>query len=217
MIEDENSKPTNIDVIKEMIKDYKIDVTEVPKLLYAERSRILIDQRGPVLTIDTTKLSLFETQAKEMTPTEKLKFDGYGDWEFNATMVHSAYFPSRQELNEFLVNQYVVDLNKAKHYKSDKISIDELGIMGTMKRFSLNLDYYLSNWEELEKNLGRKVDKNRERTEREWKLLSDELFYNLMCSIFGGPLPIDDQQDKDGKKFMITDFQSTVDGTLFHA
>jgi hypothetical protein len=86
--------------------------------------------------------------------------------------------------------------------------------MGIMERFSINLDYYLANWEELEKDLGRKVDKNLERTEAEWKRLSDELFYNLMCRIFGGPLDID-QQDQDGKKFIITDFHSFDDICLY--
>ena len=60
MINDENSDPTNIDLIKKMIEDYDIDVTEVPRLLFAETSRIMIDKRGP---IDPNKLSLFETQA----------------------------------------------------------------------------------------------------------------------------------------------------------
>ena len=61
--DDENSIPTNIDLIKQMIKDYDIDVTEVPRLMFADCSRLLIDERGPVLTIDTDKLSLFEDQA----------------------------------------------------------------------------------------------------------------------------------------------------------
>ena len=219
MIKDEDSipTPTNVDLIKQMIKDYDIDVTEVPRLLFADCLRLLIDERGPVLTIDTDKLSLFEDQAISMTPTQKLKFDGYGDWEFNATMVHSAYFATREEVDDFLVPEFTIDPNNTRKEWRDKISIEEIGTMGGMKYFSLNLDYYLSNWEELEKDLDRPVDKNLDRTETEWKQLSDELFYKQMCRIFGGPLAIDDEQDEDVKKFMITDFNITVDGGYFHA
>ena len=63
----------------------------------------MIDERGPIITIEQNKLSLFEAQAEEMTRIQKLKFDGYGDWELNATMIHSAYFASRQEVDEILV------------------------------------------------------------------------------------------------------------------
>ena len=101
--------------------------------------------------------------------------------------------------------------------KIDKISIEEIGTMGFMKCFSLNLEYYLANWEELEKDFGRSVEKNLERTEAEWKQLSDELFYKLMFRIFGGPLDIDDEQGQDVKKFMITDFHIFIDGGYFHA
>jgi hypothetical protein len=134
-------------------------------------------------------------------------------------MVHSAYFATRKEVDDdFLVPEFTIDRNNTIEEWRDKISIEELGTMGGMKCFSLNLDYYLANWEELEKDLGRSVERNLERTETEWKQLSDELFYKQMCRIFGGPLDIDDdEQGEDGKKFVITDFHITIDGGYFHA
>jgi hypothetical protein len=162
MIKDENSDPTDIDIIKKMMEVYDINVTEVPRLLFAETSRIMIDERGPIVTIEPNKLSLFETQAEEMTRIQKLKFDGYGDWELNATMIHSAYFASRQEVDEFLAPEFTIDRKNTIEEKRDKISIEEIGTMDGMKCFFLNLEYYLANWEELEKDLGRSVEKSRE-------------------------------------------------------
>ena len=65
-----------------------------------------------------------------MTRTQKLKFDGYGDWELNATMVHSAYFASRQEVDEFLAPEFTIDRKNTIEEKIDKISIEEIGTMG---------------------------------------------------------------------------------------
>ena len=47
---------------------------------------------------------------------------------------------------------------------------------------SCNMEYYLNNREELEKDLNRKVTNECELKEEK---LEQELFYNLMCKWFG--------------------------------
>ena len=58
MIAEEKRTPTNIEMIKGMIKEGNLDLIDIAKLLYAEDSSVLIDEKGPRVTIDTSNLGL---------------------------------------------------------------------------------------------------------------------------------------------------------------
>jgi len=102
--------------------------------------------------------------------------------------------------------------------------IEEAFDAAKIKRVSFDFDYYLAHLDELERDLGPPIDKDHVQTapKEELKQLSDELFYRLMCQIFGGPLDLDDNKNQNqasgkGKKCMLTDFRMlSEDGNATH-
>ena len=201
MNEAKAKEPTNKLLIKEKIKSQNFELSNVPENLFANCSEVRVDEKGPISTIDLNGPK-GTYQRMQMSITDKLKLDASGEWDFSVSMIHSAYFDSREEMDLFFCpeseRQICSDMEQYK--QKENISINEAFEVSKLEVVSANLDYYSKHPDELRKDLGRDIVENIIIDEK----LMDELFYNQMCKIFGGPLPSDG--DANDRKFMLTDF-----------
>ena len=194
-------EPTNKLLIKDKIKSKNFRFSYVPENLFADCSEVRVNDKGPISTIDLNGPK-GTYQRMQMSITDKLKLDASGEWDFSVRMIHSAYFDSREEMDLFFCPEserlIFSDMKQYKH--KENISIDEAFKVSRLEVVSANLDYYSKHLNELRKDLGRDIAENIIIDEK----LMDELFYNQMCKIFGGPLPSDG--NANDRKFMLSDF-----------
>ena len=87
--------------------------------------------------------------------TNKLKADSDGEWNCIIGMINRKYFDSREALDKLFVAIDSVDRSREKQFQqiSLKQALEYLNV-----RISCNMDYYLSNKKELEKDLNRQID-----------------------------------------------------------
>ncbi len=112
--------------------------------------------------------------------THKLKQSSYGDLQFHIGMIHIKHFDSR----EILDNLYVYKSRQSFSPNFERISIDK-----ALQHFdidlSCNMDYYLTNKNEIEKDLNKKIVDLDLNNDYQMRKLEKELFYNQMCKLFG--------------------------------
>jgi hypothetical protein len=114
--------------------------------------------------------------------TNKLIADSDGEWNCIIGMINRKYFDSREALDKLFVAIDSVDRSREKqfHQISLKQALEYLNV-----RISCNMDYYLSNKKELEKDLNRQIDNLDLNDEIILKKLEAELFFKQMCELFG--------------------------------
>jgi hypothetical protein len=150
------------------------------------------------------------TDVVKNVPTPKLTATGSGDWLAFVTMVHSGYFSSRDRCDELLIP------TDQRVETSQCIKANTISLKGALEKMnielSVNMDYYLQNTSEMDADLGYKVsDRFQLNNKQAMRKLGDELFYKVLCSVFGKE-SADDQLEVDGeeklseKSFVIRDF-----------
>jgi hypothetical protein len=114
--------------------------------------------------------------------TNKIKADSDGEWNCIIGMINRKYFDSREALDRLFVAIESVDRSREKQFQqiSLKQALEYLNV-----RISCNMDYYLSNKKELEKDLNRQIDYLDLNDEIILKKLEAELFFKQMCELFG--------------------------------
>ncbi|XP_018019939.1 uncharacterized protein LOC108676381 isoform X2 [Hyalella azteca] len=110
----------------------------------------------------------------------KLKASSYGDYYCALELMPSSYFESREKLDYLYSllwqNDPSFDPNEPVE-TIEKIPLEEALELLTVT-LSCNMEYYLANRDEMEKDLGRKLDSFNAEDESFMKRLERELFYN---------------------------------------
>jgi len=64
-----------------------------------------VNKKGLISTIDPDAPKGLDMRDNDMILNEKLKMEALGDWELSVCMIHSDYFDSREELDEFFCKE----------------------------------------------------------------------------------------------------------------
>lgn len=125
---------------------------------------------------------------------EKFKTKGYGDFAFYIKVINMNLFANREEFDEAVMPTYLRD-GMPSSSKIEAISIEEA--IGLFVNIECNMSYYLSNRDEIEKDLKRQISE----AELSTPMIEKELFLNLMCKIFKS-----ERKDQDENSFMLKEF-----------
>ena len=184
------SNQQSVNKIRDMFKAEKgYGWASIPAVLVIDNGAVLANMApsyNPEHLFES--LQSFECN-KYLTACNKLKADGgYGDWEISVRIIHSDYFESREQCDDFFSNERdISEFYLRKYGHLERISIDDV-----FETFSVevtaNLDYYLNgHMDELAEDLDRPISATflSNATGDDLKLLSQELYYKLMCKMFG--------------------------------
>lgn len=201
----------SIELIREKFKTYVYKLYSIPNILYADFKGVFVHESAPypdiVFELDNP---YSETAMKGNLLEPRLKAKSYGDWEFSVIVVPANYFESRDQLEERMMEKSFREVGP------HCISASEIPIREAMKAMkvdlSTNLDYCLNNKDQIESDLNCKIPHDLEmNNELAVKRLEQEIFYKMMCKIFGRE-SADDQVVVDGneqlyeKSFLVRDF-----------
>ena len=177
----------------------KYTLHQVPRLLDIEHSGVHVHKDG--LQQDIIKSQEFINWEDNRVLIPKLKGSSYGAFYLDIGLIGTQYFKSREKLDSLYANEW-----------SDADDSDDSGPLFMRERISLkealellevtissNMDYYLANRAEMEKDLGKKLDSLDLSDESVLKQLEGQLFDNQMTKIFG-------EEEGDGGAVILTDF-----------
>ena len=108
-------------------------------------------------------------------------------------MINTKYFETREKLDALYSEEYPKDDPVTK---VERISLAEALKFLTVT-ISSNMEYYLSNWDEMEKDLGRSLNNLDVNNEDLMQRLEAELFYNQAIKIFGEDVDGNDNITKE--------------------
>ena len=183
-------KSSDIELEDDLLEKEKFKLLKIyglklaPRILYMEPTSVNINQSR----LYTKKIDELETRYKERENdgtirTKKLKASSFGDWQFHIEMINKKYFENRDQFDN------EVTCNKKSDYSDECAMIERISIKKAIKLchvdFSINMKYYLKNLDELKKDLKRDISNINLNDKLSVKELEDELFYNLMCELFG--------------------------------
>ena len=181
---------TDVMSIKEKFKNHEFTLGHSPRILEMDHTRIFINKDAP----NPNELASFQDflSYREETRllTHKLKVESYGDWEMGISVISTIYFDDRHSLDKF----YCRFFDEYEEFGTISIrdAIYECGV-----EISCNMDFYLKHPTEIELDLNRSVDVCLIKDDAEaMQRLEEELFYNLMCSLFGEDVD-DDYLEKE--------------------
>ncbi|XP_047736558.1 uncharacterized protein LOC108676497 isoform X2 [Hyalella azteca] len=146
---------------------------------------------------------------EESYPTQKLKSSSFGDYEFNLGIIPSRYFESREKLDSLYSQQWQYE--EPFHLDEGVETVEKISFQKALElltmTISCNMDFYLANHEEMEKDLGRKLGNFDRDDEKLVKGLEEELFYNQVIKMIG------ESEDDDRATFtvMLKDFRKLLD------
>lgn len=172
------------DSIKEKLERGIYSLSRAPRILDMDVcGNIYVNRRGPY---PDEKESLEDMDWEEdKLRTQKLQADSDGEWNFLAGIINAKHFDSRESCDALFVGKNEPGhslLSHVEHGISFKKALKLLNV-----EISCNMDYYLSNKVEIENDLNRKLDASIDLNDKVLvKKLEAELFYTLMCKLFGG-------------------------------
>ena len=127
--------------------------------------------------------------------TNKLRVNSYGDWEMKVCAIDKHLFENRHELDVLFLQHSGQDVDESEFESWERISMRR-AIARCRVEITCNMDYYFENPNELEADLGRKV--NLESVKEDayaTRLLEQELFYKHMCKLFGAETENEEEDD----------------------
>ena len=204
---------TSVESIREKFKNGEYSVENLPTLLAVDYKGVVFinpDIPNPDI-IDQQERWKNHVHIKELVQMPKLKATCCTEFAFRAVKVPKDYFDSRESFEEMVIETRDRDIGSAC------IKVDSLSLRTAIKEMKVdmfaNMDYYLQNRIELDTDLGRNISSDLDSSdELLLKTLEQELFYKLMCKIFGND-STDDNVTVDGEKtlydksYMINDFR----------
>lgn len=185
--------------LKEKLEKREFPLDKAPCILDMSNRNVFVNKEAQ----NPNELASFEDYnsywEEARVLTQKLKVDSYGSWELGIAVINTKHFENRQTLDRLFFAQYEIE-PEIKQY--GKISIQE-AIEMCQVEIGCNMDFYLQNPNEIEKDLNRSVDICSIKDNIEaLKRLEDELFYNQMCSLFGDDVDdFENDQDESSDKF----------------
>ena len=178
----------------------KYTLHQVPRLLDIEHSGVHVHKDG--LQQDIIKSQEFINWLGNRVLIPKLKGSSYGDFYLDIGLIGTQYFESREKLDSLYANEWSDEDDDPDDseppFMRERISLKEALELLTVT-ISSNMDYYLANRAEMEKDLGKKLDSLDLSDESVLKQLEGQLFDNQMTKIFG-------EEECDGVAVILTDF-----------
>jgi len=151
----------------------------VPRVLEMDCSGVYLHKDGPFQDEIKSLQEMDWLGDRVLTP--KLMGDSDGDFTLLVGIINTKHFDNREKLDalyakEYGQNQPVMNVERI----SFKEALRHLAV-----DISCNMEYYSSNQEEIEKDLGRKLENFDVNNEEMMKHLESELLYNQAVKIFG--------------------------------
>jgi len=162
-----------------------------PRILVIDYHGVYVHKNGPHQD-EIESLEKLDWQENRLL-TPKLKGTSYGEFKLVIGMINTAHFDAREKIDTLYSKDFT---ETAPISKVDRISLEEALKLLTVN-ISCNMEYYLSNLDEMEKDLDRKL-KNLDPNNKEIrKELKAELFYKQAVKIFGEEASEDDVTTKE--------------------
>ena len=136
---------------------------------------------------------------KQLVETEKIRIDSFGDWEFYVYICNVNDFESRQDLDD-LASRKKLEYNQEI---SKVISFQE-ALDFFPAEISINLTYYLTHQDQLEKDLKRKIESDGIKKELIFHQYKLEKKFNEIKIEF-------DEREKEGKFYTKEKFIEKID------
>jgi hypothetical protein len=176
-------------------KIYKLET--IPRIIDIKGSKLTINKYAPYPDeIESLEGKNFDNNLN-LIDTYKLKTP-WRDSEFSIGIIKIEHFDSREYFDHLFYESNVE--RKIKYY--NKISINKAFELLDVE-ISCDMDYYLENQNEIEKDLNRKVEK-KELGENNLRIkLEQELFYVQMLNLFGND-EVDDSFDNVNQDTLVT-------------
>lgn len=196
---------TSIETIKDKFKRGKYSLNYAPRILYMDCSDVYINKNGEYPN-EIESLENFDWEKDEIK-TQKLCADSYGDWSFEISMISTNYFDSREQLDDLYLDKNDREVSDSYEYY-DWISFKQALNVFRTKLWS-NMNYYLNNLNELEKDLHRKLNDSEINSEKSINRLQEEILYKQLIKLFGRYEDINDNFDDDfyNKTFVLNEFR----------
>ena len=178
----------------------------VPRVLEVDCSGVYVHKDGPYQ--DEIKALEDMDWEGDRILTPKLKGNSCGDFTFLAGVIQTKHFDNREELNALYSKDYKQD---------DPVTVFErISLVDGLKLLSVdmscNMDYYMTNRQEMENDLGRRVENLDINSKEFMGGLEAEVFYNQMIKIFGD----DDDNDDDVVSTECNGHQKSLTFREFH-
>lgn len=158
-------------------------IMSVPRVLVTDHSGVYVHKSGPNQD-EIKSLEKLDFEANKLL-TPKLNGTSFGDYKLIVGMISKKHFDSREKVDALFSQYYTDDLEEETPLpKVDRISLGEALEFLTVS-LSCNIDYYLSNPDEMEKDLDRKLEDLDRNNEEMMSELEAELLYMQSVKIFG--------------------------------
>lgn len=158
---------------------------EVQRILEIDDSGVYVRKDG--LCQNEMESLVNKNWRRDKVLTPKLKASSYGDYCLTIGMIDAKYFESREKL-DFLYAQEWRCSGRCDPDRPvttfERISFEEALKFLTVT-LSCDMDFYLGNRDEMEKDLGRKLDNLDLNNNNVMKQLEEELFYYQTIKICG--------------------------------
>ncbi|CAG0905433.1 unnamed protein product, partial [Darwinula stevensoni] len=191
--------------IKTCFEQGTYTVLLVPRVLTAEgaqRSGVYVHKDG--LHLDEIKWFEDMDWGRDRVLMPTLKTSSYGDYVLHVGLIDTKYFESREQLDSL----YSKDWQDAEPCYPDATvtTVEQVSFREALKLMTVDIwcdmDYFLANRDEMEKDLGRKLP-NLDLDDKDLlKQLEDELFYKQSVKIFGR-----EEGDDEKSAVTFTDFR----------
>jgi hypothetical protein len=202
--------------LKAQFESKKYNISDIPRVLEMENEEVFINKKGlypnELESLLQKNNNLEETH---LVLAKKLKAVSCGDWQFHLGMINIMHFESRDKFDNMLMQIYETSIS-TKIKNIERISIQNALEHYIDVTFSIDMDYYLQNRNEIEIDLDRKVSDFDLKDDLTRTRIEQELFYKQMCSIIGvmedddGIMSKDDNNIYD-KSYFLKDFRLLSD------
>lgn len=174
--------------VREKLERKIYDIEACPRILFLKRDEISVNKKAP----HPDAVESFENLdwARDGVVTKKLKASSWGNWQFDVSEISKEHFESREKMEDLFIEESLRTFSQSACVSFERISLPKIAKLMDLNEFTANMDFYMSNRKEMEKDLGRPVGDADLKDNS--KRLEQELFYNQMRKLLGS---VDDDFD----------------------
>ena len=195
--------------IKEKFELQIYSLNDAPRIVEFDSDDIYINKNGCPIDNEESLGSI--NWDRDRILTQKLKATCDDEYEFQISRINTSYFESREKLDKMLIPEHLA--TDFKEYLRN-IVFKQISIQKAIEQFdiqfSCNMNYYINNEKEMEKDLGGKILNFDLNDECFMKKIERELFYKQMSQLFGEIDACDKKTENDDsiyeKDFILEDF-----------
>lgn len=175
-----------------------------PKILEIACSEVYVNQKS----FHKDELKAADVVDSDRVLISKLKTSGCGYYTFSLGIISRDHFESREKLDDLYSFEWRLSTASFPGKKGiffEKIQFQELLKDVFHIKMKTNLDHYLSNRDEMRRDLGRDIIEGESVS---FKKLKEELFFKLSLKIFGNE---DDDEETAKSAVILRDFRVLFD------